>query len=69
MSDVNYVIDEWGKWEVREGTKILTEPSQKWIDENQPETQSEPQPTELELLMDYIIDVDFRVVLLELGLI
>lgn len=28
-----------------------------------------PQPTETEMLMDYIVDVDFRVVLLELGLI
>ena len=28
-----------------------------------------PQPTETEMLMDYVVDVDFRVVLLELGLI
>lgn len=53
--------NETGLVETRELLK------QKWHDENPPAV-PEPQPTETELLMDYVIDVDYRVTMIELGL-
>lgn len=48
------------------GIEWIEDMSQEEIDElnNHPRI-----PTDTEILMDYIVDVDFRVVLLELGLI
>lgn len=39
--------DEWGLWQDEgNGVIVLIEPSQKWIDENQPdETEPGPEPT------------------------
>lgn len=53
--------NEAGLVETREVLK------QKWHDENPPAV-PETQPTETELLMDYVIDVDYRVTMIELGL-
>lgn len=72
---------EWSEWEITEDDygvyknrtnelgiiEKLTEYKQKYWDENPP-VESETQPTETELLMDYVIDVDYRVTMIELGL-
>lgn len=73
---------KWSEWEITEDeygiyktrinelgiTEKFTEHKQRWYDENPPvEIDSQP-PTETELLTDYIIDVDYRVTMIELGL-
>ncbi|MFJ5771389.1 hypothetical protein [Psychrobacillus sp. NPDC093180] len=61
-------IDNNGKWLIKDNIEILVEPSQKWFDEN-PSVEPEPQPpSETELLTDYIVDVDYRVTMIELGI-
>ena len=47
-----FITDEFGKWQVLNGIKLLIEPSQKWIDENQSEEPiNDPQwPTQEERL-------------------
>lgn len=48
--------------------ETLTEYKQKWRDENPP-VELEPQPpSETDIMMDYIVDVDYRVTMIELGL-
>jgi len=69
---------EWKEWEDDYGNyksrtnehgieEKVVEYKQKYWDENPPAV-PEPQPTETELLMDYVIDVDYRVTMIELGL-
>ena len=61
-------INEYGEWLLDGTVKMLIEPSQKWFDENptiEPELQS---PSEIEELTNYVLDVDFRLMMVEMGL-
>lgn len=60
--------DEYGKWKKSGNVLLHVEPSQLWIDENPPQEPEPQTPTESEILTDYIIDVDYRVTMIELGL-
>jgi hypothetical protein len=61
-----WVVDENGTWDVQGNVRILIEPSQIWRDVNQPPPPPPPPPQPTEA--DYLIDLDFRLSLLELGL-
>lgn len=57
--------DERGVWEVLEnGGTFLIEPSQTWIDRNTMLPNLPPEPT----LEDYLLEMDFRLSNIELGL-
>ncbi|MBD7944700.1 hypothetical protein H9650_11295 [Psychrobacillus sp. Sa2BUA9] len=68
-----YFEDEYGKYKKRINEFGLPEVhtierKKKWYDEN-PQAQIEPQPpSETEILTDYVIEVDYRVTMIELGL-
>lgn len=75
MSEAKIAIEEWkeeidenGKWKTNGIVRFLVEPSQKWIDENPPIEEPTSEPSPAELLTDYIVDVDYRVTLIELGI-
>lgn len=63
-----YETNEYGKWLVVDGIRMLVEPSQKWHDENPPIDLEPPTPSDLEELTNYVLDVDYRLVLVEMGL-
>lgn len=64
--------DEYGKYKSRTNEhgieEKIVEHKQKYWDENPTVEPDTPQPTETELLMDYVINVDYRVTMIELGL-
>lgn len=70
MIETNWI--EWedvnGKWKSNGDILLHVVPSQKWIDEH-PAEESPKEPTETEVLTDYLVDVDYRLTLVELGLI
>ena len=46
MASNNYIIDEFGKWEVADnGAMFLIKPSQKWLDEH-PAPEPTPEPVD-----------------------
>lgn len=64
--------DEYGVYKTRTNSlgiiEKLTKYKQKWYDEN-PQNEVGPQPpSETELLTDYVVDVDYRVTLIEIGI-
>ncbi|MER2169046.1 MAG: hypothetical protein ABS938_00265 [Psychrobacillus psychrodurans] len=60
--------DEYGTYESENNLVFVIERTNKWRDENPP-LEPEPQlPSETEVLNDYIVDVDYRVTMIELGL-
>lgn len=63
-----YEVDEYGKWEFENGIKYLVEPSQRWIDENQSGGEIEVPPSAFDQLSNHLLEVDFRVVMLEMGM-
>lgn len=75
IENIEWILkeDDYGKYKERTNSfgiieKLVIERTQKWHDENPPH-ELEPQPsTETELLMDYVIDVDYRVTIIELGI-
>ncbi|WP_313891111.1 hypothetical protein [Psychrobacillus sp.] len=64
---MNYT-DEYGDWFKKGNVLVHLNPTQKWIDENPPEPEVPQSPSETDMLMDYVIDVDYRVTMIELGL-
>lgn len=63
--------DEWGKGFTNGIMKDYRTRTEKYYEDNPmpPVEEPEPQPpTETELLTDYIVDVDYRVTMIELGL-
>ena len=73
MIEWEYFEDEYGTYKKRINEAGLTEEftltrTQKWHDENPPQEPEPQPPSETELLTDYIIDVDYRVTMIELGL-
>jgi hypothetical protein len=59
-------VDEQGNvWEVQGSVSLLVEPTPEWIAANQPTIEPKlPQPTQ----EDYLIDLDYRLCMIELGL-
>ncbi|WP_313893845.1 hypothetical protein [Psychrobacillus sp.] len=64
--------DEYGIYQTRTNEHGIVEEKitrkQKWYDENPTEPEVLPEPTETEMMMDYLVDVDYRVTMIELGL-
>lgn len=69
----NYVINKDGKWLVKGSIKMLVEPSEDYIkrmelEEKQRQEEERNRPlTEIEELRDYVLDVNYRLILVELG--
>ncbi|WP_313891097.1 hypothetical protein [Psychrobacillus sp.] len=73
ITEWEYGEDEYGTYKKRINEFGLPEEctlsrTQKWYDENPPEPEVLPEPSEPEMMMDYLVDVDYRVTMIELGL-
>lgn len=66
MSDkYETLTDEMGVWKLLpNGGKDLIEPSEKWFENNENAKPETPEPTQ----EDYMMDLDYRISLIELGL-
>lgn len=60
--------DEYGTYESEKNLVFVIERTNKWRDENPPVDTEQQLPSEVEVLNDYIVDVDYRVTMIELGL-
>ncbi|TCJ01570.1 hypothetical protein [Cytobacillus praedii] len=61
----NTFENEDGKWaDLGGGTLLLIEPSDLWREKNKPLPEQPPEPT----LEDYLLELDFRLSTVELGL-
>lgn len=73
MSSFEWVTteDEYGIYKTRTNEfgiiEKLTTYKKKWYD-NHPTAPELPEPSETEMMMDYLVDVDYRVTMIELGL-
>ena len=71
-----YTTDEQGKWLIQGNARLLIEPSESYLAQMELERlQQEEQerlnnliPSQFEELSSYVLDVDFRVIMLEMGM-